>query len=634
MFCIPRNLTEVFLEKVKSGEINPEKMASMTSKERRDYFASFLGEANAKQVNALFESKLLLQNQQQGIINWAKQVSGLKPEAQRDILSRVNKMTEILTPETEAAFLEDIAAHKLGVTVTLGEASRISELAKTTAEAKADLEKGGDRFRYGRARVAFEDYVNELKTDADKKTLLDRVKNPIGSAIDFAGLTKSLKASLDNSVIGRQGLKTLITHPEIWYKNSIQSFKDIVDTFGGKEVLDEVRADILSRPNSLNGLYKKEKLAVGVTEEAYPTSLPEKIPIIGKAFKASEAAFTAFQYRTRADVFDKLVDIADKTGADIKGIGKLANSLTGRGNLGALEPAANVVNNVLFSPRFLKSNIDTLTAHIGDKNIGAFARKQAAINRIKIVGAVGVVLSIAKAVNPDSVELDPRSSDFGKIKVGDTRFDISGGMAGLVTLAARLITQSSKSTSTKTISKLNSGKYGSKTGLDVFLNFLENKASPGAGVILDILKGDDFKGNKTTIAGEAQNLLVPIDITNFDELRNDPNSANILLSMISDGLGVSTNTYNSNVDWSLKGGAELNQFHARIGDDKFKEANGVFNDRFSKWLEKANASDRYRKLDDEEKQNVITEERSKIKENIFREYGFHYKKESKRLPNI
>ena len=56
MFCLPRNLAKIFLKKLKSGEITPAKMTEMTSQQRRDYFSSFLGEANATKVNALFES--------------------------------------------------------------------------------------------------------------------------------------------------------------------------------------------------------------------------------------------------------------------------------------------------------------------------------------------------------------------------------------------------------------------------------------------------------------------------------------------------------------------------------------------------------------------------------------------------
>lgn len=637
-FCIPKHLTQLFKEKLKSGEITPEKLADMDSAQRHGYFASFLGDANATKVNQLFESKLLLKSQQEGIVNWAKQVTGMKPETMRDIVSRVNKMDKILNPADEKAFLEDIVAHKLGVTVTMQEAANISSLAKDVAKKKVAIENGGDRMDYGRAKVAFDDYINGLKHEATTKKLTEYIKpkNYVEGISNIAGLAKSLKASLDNSVIGRQGLKVLFTHPDVWLKNSKQSFVDMVETFGGKEVMNEVRADVMSRPNAINGLYKKEGLAVGVREEAYPVHISEKIPGLGKAFKASETAFTAFQYRTRADIFDKYVEIAEKTGGDTTGLGILANSLTGRGKLGALEPVANKINTLMFSPRFLKSNIDTLTAHSLDyKALGEGARKQAAVNTLKIIAGVATTLAIAKAVNPGSVELDPRSADFGKIKVGDTRFDASGGLAPIVTLASRLLTHSSKSSVTGNVTQLDSGKFGSQTGLDVAENFIMNKASPAAGVLIDILKGKDRSGKKPTLGGELNNLMTPLPVSNFIELKSDPNSANILTAMIADELGISTNTYGYNADWTQNEGKELKQFHSKIGDEKFNEANKEFNTRLNTRIDELKSNDTFKSLTEDDKGRLLTGAKTRIKEDIFKEYGFHYRKEhSKRLPKI
>lgn len=643
MFCLNKTLTQEFLKRLKSGEINPEKMASMTSKERREYFKSFLGENAAQQVNALFESKLLLQSQQQGIINWAKQVSGMKPEVQRDIISRVNKMTEILTPENQDAFLEDLAAHRLGVAVTMDEAGQIASLAKDVTTQKQAIKENApigspERLAYGRAKVAFDDYINGLKDEAKSKKLREYLKpeNYLEAVSNVAGFSKSIKASLDNSVIGRQGLKVLFTHPEIWLKNSKQTFVDMFKTYGGEDVMREVRADVLSRPNALSGLYRKEGLAVGVQEEAYPTSLPSKIPILGKMFKASENAFTGFQYRTRADVFDKLVEVADKTGADIKGLGKLANSLTGRGALGNLEPNANTLNNLFFSPRFLKSNIDALTGQTLDyAKMGKFSRQQAAINTVKIIGGIATIMGIAKALNPDAVELDPRSSDFGKIKIGNTRFDVSGGMSGLVVLASRIITQSQKSSSTGIVRKLNTGEYGSQNLLDLLVNFSAGKASPAAGIVLDLLRGEDFKGEKATPAGAVSNIVTPIPITNAMELAKDPDSANMLVAMIADGLGIGTNTYSAKSDWSTSDSKSLQQLHEQLGDKGFEEANEKFNDAFSEWFSEAQRKMEYKNLSDEDKQKVINNKRQDLKEKIFREYKFKPKEEKqKKLPKI
>ncbi len=546
-FCLPKFAADSFKAKLKSGDINPEKLADMTSDERRTFFSDFLGEGNAKQTNALFESKLLLKNQQQGIINWAKSVAGIKPEVLRDILSKVDRMTEVLQPKELDKFLSDLAEKRLGFGVSVEEAGKIADLAKTVADKKAAMETGGDRLEYGRAKVAFGNFVGDLKNEAKAQTLGERLKKPGSILSDIAGTTKSLKASLDNSAIGRQGLRVLWTNPSIWLKNSAQSFRNIVDSFGGKAVMDELNADILSRPNA--DLYRQAKLALGTTEEAFPTTIQEKIPGLGKAFKASDTAFTAFQYANRADIFDKYIDIAKRTGVDItdkaqlESIGRLVNSLTGRGNLGGLEPAAKFVNNIFFSPRAVKASIDFLTAHTFDEGVTPFVRKQAGINLLKVISGTAAVLTIANAIKPGSVEKDPRSADFGKIRVGDTRFDVTGGMSSIVTLAARLATHASKSSTTGKINPIDSGKFGAQTSMDVIYNFFDNKLSPVASVLKDLQTGKDFSGNKVTPLGEAKNLLEPLPITTYQELKSNPKSANILAAMIADALGISTNTY-------------------------------------------------------------------------------------------
>lgn len=542
-FCLPVEQSKKFISALKSGEIDPGKLAGMTSEERRDFFTNIVGE-DAKDVNALFESKLLLKNQQAGMIRWAKQLTGITEAAKRDLLTRVSKMDKILDPGEEDAFLKDLAAKKLGTEVTAEEAKRISELSQNVAKTKSEMASGGDRVAYGRARVEFGNYVSGLKNEG--KPLLPHT---IGdAAYEIAGTSKGLKASLDNSAIFRQGWKTLFTNPDIWVKNAGQSFIDLAQQFGGKAVMDETQAEIQSRPTY--DLMQKAKLDVGTTEEQFPSHLAERIPVLGRLYKASEAAYTGFVYRTRADVFDKYINIAKEAGVDVSDkkqlipIGKLVNSLTGRGDLGVTgEKAAGFVNNVFFSPRFAKSNFDFLTAHQLQKGVTPFVRKQAAINLVKVVAGSAAILTIANAIMPGSVETDPRSSDFGKIKVGSTRFDVTGGMGSLITLAVRLMTLSSKSATTHKVTPLNSGKYGASTGMDVLYNFAEGKLSPIASVGKDVLKGQDYNGNKPTVANEANNLLTPLPIVNTVELLNTKDAANPLIGTIADALGISVNSY-------------------------------------------------------------------------------------------
>jgi hypothetical protein len=553
-FCLLPQQADELARRINEGELDVAALARMSSADRHAAFADIVGDANAQHVNAAFESKLLLKNQQKGLETWIRQATEMKPDVKRDLLARVGRMDRVLQPEDANGFLADLAKQRLGFGVTQEEAGRIAELAKAASDAKAAMENGGDRMDYGRAKVEFSNYVSDLKNDVRQpRTLASTLR-------EAAGASKSIQASLDDSALFRQGWKTLWSEPKIWAKNARQSFSDIAKELGGKKVLDEVQADVLSRPNALNGNYRKAKLAIGNLEDQFPSSLPEKLldkaGAVGvplkRAYTASEAAYNGFLYRTRADVFDKYVEIAQASGGmedprQLQSIGKLVNALTGRGDLGKAEGASDVINLAFFSLRKVKSDLDFLTAHQLHGDVTPFVRRQAARNLVQTLAGTATVLAVAHAVAPESVETDPRSSDFGKIKIGNTRFDMTGGMASLSTLGARLATMSSKSSTTHVVKPLNHG-FGSQSGTDLVYNFFENKLSPAGSIIRDLLKGEDRQGNKMhldggTLTREAGGLFTPLPFSNALELYNDPNSAGVLLGELADALGIATTNY-------------------------------------------------------------------------------------------
>lgn len=628
-----------YVDKVKNGlrdgSINPEKLSKMASEERNKYLSNFVGKDNASQINALFESKLLLKNQKAGYISWAKKLVGMTPQAKRDLISKIEKMDKILNPEDGQAFLKDLAQTRLGANVTEQEAKQVFDLSTKVREARA-LQKEdftfateAERLAYGRSKIALTNYVNDLKEKTYKEVSL----NPVDYLSNVAGNAKSIKASLDNSAIFRQGWKTLMTNPLTWSKNASRTFSDIVKTFGGKKVMDEINADIISRPSY--DLMVKAKLAIGTIEEAFPGTIAEKIPVLSRVYKASENAYTGFLYRQRADIFDKYIQIAQKTGVELtnkelQSIGSMVNSLTGRGNLGKFEgSAANLLNNLFFSPRNFKSQFDTLGHVVTGAGGSNFVRKQAAINLVKVISGTAAILATANAVKPGSVEWDPRSSDFGQIKVGNTRFNVSGGLNSLVTLASRLITMETKSSTTGAITPLNSGDFGALTGKDVVYNFFENKLSPVASVVKDLLRNEDFDGNAPTPLSVAKSLFVPIGFSTFEELKKDPQAPNIIMTMILDGLGIGANTYAPKEakpeKWSVTPTKSQSAFQEKVDKDKFNQANEDFNSQYAKWFANIKDNPKYQSMSKEEQQSITTAKKADLQEKVFKSYGFTYK---------
>lgn len=643
-FCLRPELVDKFKKGIFSGEINPEKLNVMPSKERRDFFAKYVGEENAQNVNALFESKLLLKNQQAGLIRWAEKVMNNQPTLRKGLIDRISKMENVLTPQEEAGFLEDLATQKLGIGVTEEEAKNILKFSKATDELKAKIPNDSpigstERMEYGVALVQYKNYIASLKEGAEKLTWGEWLKSPSTMAKEAAGAAKSAKATLDNSFFGRQGIKILFTKPSIWGKNFLKSWGDIGKELRGIDAMDAIKADIFSRPNALNDNYSLSKLDIGIeTEEAFPSQVWEKVPGLSRLFKASESAYNGAGLRMRADLADAMFDKAKNAGVSLKdktemeAIGQLVNAMTGRGKLKTIGQGAETLNVALFSPKFLRSNFDTITAHIFQPSMkGTFAKKEASKNLGKIVMGMAGVLGAAEVLFPGSVEFDPRSSDFGKIKIGNTKFDITGGMGSIAVLAARSITRTTK-TSSGVKRSLVSGDYGAQTGLDVIEQFFEGKLAPGPALIRDILKGETFSGeNPLDPKVMAKSLLVPIPITTYQQLRDDPNSANDLFAILADGLGFSTSTSAiGRNDWNTSDTKELKQFKEKVGQETFDKENENYNVAIKERLEKLKATKEYQSLSEEDKAAEITRKKTDVKDEIFKKYNFKVKKEKPR----
>lgn len=654
-YCLTKNLAAKFTTRLKNGDIDPATLAKMTSKERNKFFSDFLGSENARNVNSLFEKKLLQVNKKNAMLNWVKETTGIKPEVKRDLFTRIEKMSKepsILSPEMEDLFMQDLASTKLGIGVSFEESKKIADLTNKMVDLRAkanpktfEFKNKSDELKYGAAKVSMIDYVRDLKSKKGQGWKAEYFSSKSDALNTVAGTLKSSKASMDVSLMFRQGLKVLFTKPSIWVKGVKQKLGAIGRELKGVDGTTLIRADAHARPNALNGNYQRFKIDMDVIEEAHPTSIPGKIPGLGRLFKASESAYAGAALRMRVDLADFFIDRAKKQGIDItdnfeaESIGKLVNSMTGRGSIGKLGAIGKELNVALFSPKFFKSNLDFLTAHsFAGKKISNFAKREARKNLYKAGLSVTTIVGLANFLYPGSTELDPRSSNWGKIKIGNTRFDVTGGMGSLITLASRVVPTKhngkfgsfTKSGSTDKFTKLSTGGYGGRTALDAVHDFAENKLSPLAGVLRDYLKGERFGGEKQTPMGVILGSTVPISIETWQELRKDPDSANIWGAMLAEMTGISTGNYpSSQARWERSTGKELLQFKEKVGVLKFKKANEEYNLLVSRRIEELKKDDKYKNMSDEDKGDTLTKMKANKKQEIYDKYNFKYKRAEK-----
>ena len=573
MWCLLKKYADKFREGLVNGEITPSKLNEMSSEARTKFLEEYVGE-QAVEVNKRFERSLLLKNQDRAMLNWAKNTAGITDAKRQRLLDSIEQRKQerferTFNPSEEQAFLSSLAEQKVGSAITREEAKTVFDLSKKADEArtKYDPETGWasekSRLDYGAARVVYDNYIGYLKNEYRGQKIGEILKNraqemrqqiqdrpvygsfkALGSVIKtLSDLSISTVATFDNSFIGRQGIQVLYTHPTKWFTAAKNSFLDIAKSLGGHETLDALQADILSRENAMNGNYEKGKI-LNLNEEQFPTSLPERIPYVGRAFTASEAAFKGSALRMRTDLFDLLVKKAADQGVDVtdkyelESIGKIVNSLTAKGTF--KKGGSSAVNAVLWAPKMLKANFDVLTAHTG-QDISKFATREAWTNLFKISATLATIYMIARSQDEDSVELDPRSADFGKIRLGSTRLDPTGGMSSLVVLASRMISGSYKSSTTGEVVPYGSG-FGEQSRFDALVSFLTNKVTPPVRVLIDVMKGEDFNGNPPTVQGELERAYTPIAIQNVMNYIENPTPEKGI-GVIADFLGISSNTY-------------------------------------------------------------------------------------------
>lgn len=376
--------------------------------------------------------------------------------------------------------------------------------------------------------------------------------------LEIANIPRALMASMDLSFGLRQGVMMAARHPKLFSESFVKQFQ----WFTSEKAFQNTMAEIKARPNYKlmqesglaltdlgKDLMKREEPFIG-------SRLPEKIPLIGAVVRGSNRAYTGFANKLRADVFDSLVKNAERVGLnpyeDIKlshDIATVVNTASGRGNLGKnLERAAPLLNATFFSPRLMASRLQSLNPAYYIK-LEPFARKEALKTLAAFIGSGTTILGLAK-LSGATVGLDPRSADFGKIKLGKTRIDVWGGFTQYARLAGQLI--SGEVVSSTTGKKITLGEgYKPLTRLDIMQRFMEYKTAPIVSFSLDLLRGQGQFGEKYSLTDELSRRFIPMIISDaIDIYKEDPEW--LPLSALG-ALGIGVQTYSRKPTKSTSG---------------------------------------------------------------------------------
>lgn len=256
--------------------------------------------------------------------------------------------------------------------------------------------------------------------------------------------------------------------------------------------------------NQVNKISKNHQLSINEKEKFSRAEQWKNI----NAFEAVERGLSTYGNQMRFEEFMRGVERLKKEGKDeinhpedFKLLAEYIRTFSGRANPAGLKMNQKVLNNIFFSFKNMTSVFQQLNPiwylynhyRSSDFQNGNYtkvpvANKMAMATMFKSVASTAAtmlfIIAGYNAFKDDdddemTIETDPRSSDFGKLKVGTLRYDPWGGYIPLITLYARLYKEEVKRDN-GTVYKFGEDRNGIENRLEATGKFLKNKLSPSA----------------------------------------------------------------------------------------------------------------------------------------------------------
>jgi hypothetical protein len=180
---------------------------------------------------------------------------------------------------------------------------------------------------------------------------------------------------------------------------------------------------------------------------------------------------------------------------ELRAFANYVNVATGRG---AFKGNVGVgLNYVFFAPRLLMSRFQLLAGQPFYQGTWR-TRKIIAKEYARSLSGITLLYALA-AMAGASLEWDPRSSDFLKLRFGDTRIDPMFGLLQVLTFARRTQSGETKTAKGKILPLRGEHvKFGQGDWMDVAQRFTRSKLNPNLGMSVDIFAGQNVVGEAVT----------------------------------------------------------------------------------------------------------------------------------------
>jgi len=407
---------------------------------------------------------------------------------------------------------------------------------------------------------------------------------------EAAHLSRALMTSFDLSALLRQGGLPAMGHPVMAKNALVETIASIATTFDKSKAfntqdfkwseLEQFLTGIDSRQAEFEFMHQltqgpegEFRLNAGLQlpstdeaitrqEEVFQGRWGKLVPGIA----VSSRLYTMILNKMRADLFDSMVQHLGRGGQvsmeEARVIADFVNVATGRADLGRFNGYAATLNTVFFAPRYVASRFQYLAMPFYlpfRGGVKANWRVKRAIYKEygrTVTGMATVLGAIALAAQlfwddddeeKPRIELDANSSDFLKVRVGETRMDFAAGLSQVMVLSQRLLPTflgggKTKSTITGEVRDFDEGRP--TTRADVLMRFARSKTAPVPGAIWTMT--DDWTnvvGGKETVGSLMWNISTPLALRDIRETMHAQGVAKGTAMSVLAILGVGMQTY-------------------------------------------------------------------------------------------
>jgi hypothetical protein len=416
-------------------------------------------------------------------------------------------------------------------------------------------------------------YDSELKVlykvlprDVMDSLMAKRPKRPGETFMNIVNLPRSLMATADISAPGRQGL--FLVGSKAWRTSWKDMFK------GGKpsradfdRIHKEMEADPLYEVADENGLaITKDSQFLEDREEAFMSSWAEKMPgekipglglavkgynkTAGKVVEMSDRAYITYLNKLRFDHFKAIYRQAQSAGVDVQddkflsSLTTFINAATGRGGLGKLAFAGQGLNATFFSPQLITSRLK-LVNPIWYARLHPTVRKEALKSLFSFAAITGSIIGLAAAAGAE-INTDRGHSDLLKIKIGNTRMDMSAGIVPYIRFIYNEMIMGERTTMGGKEVKLDGKNFPFESRGSRALHFARTKLSPAASLIVDQFfeNGKNVIGEEHTLTEDMVSRLHPMIIGDLKEAYDEWGAKGLAFA-VPMAVGISTTTFDT-----------------------------------------------------------------------------------------